>query len=115
MKISRAEYLNALEIVKQYLDAAKSDIKDADRLLKQYKDAFIGVNKDTPLNDAGLSVRAHNCLKAAVNKIDFETKVGELEGMFTIKQLASYRNFGKRSLMEVMTLFQVLNMNFKKD
>ena len=52
----------------------------------------------TPLEDLDLSVRAFNCLKAA--------KINSLEELvsFNTNDLLKFRNFGKKSLVEIEAL-----------
>ena len=63
----------------------------------------------TRLVDMNLSVRAHNCLKAA----DVET-VGDLV-QFNKNDLLKFRNFGKKSLTELDDLLESLNLSFGTD
>jgi DNA-directed RNA polymerase subunit alpha len=63
----------------------------------------------TKLVDMGLSVRALNCLKSA----EVET-LGELVA-FNKTDLLKFRNFGKKSLMELDDMFERLNLSFGTD
>lgn len=63
----------------------------------------------TPLEDLDLSVRAYNCLKAA--KID---SLGELVEYET-HELLKFRNFGKKSLVEIEELLQDKGLTFGMD
>jgi len=61
---------------------------------------------NTPLADLDLSARALNCLKAA----DVET-LGELVA-YHKNDLLKFRNFGRKSLLELEDLLQKLNLSF---
>lgn len=63
----------------------------------------------TKLSDQDLSVRALNCLKAA----EVET-VGDLV-RFNRNDLLKFRNFGKKSLLELDELLANLNLHFGMD
>lgn len=63
----------------------------------------------TPLEDLDLSVRAYNCLKAA--KIN---SLGELV-QYQTQELLKFRNFGKKSLVEIEELLQGKNLTFGMD
>jgi DNA-directed RNA polymerase subunit alpha len=60
----------------------------------------------TSLEDLDLSVRAYNCLKAA--KID---SLGELV-RFDMHELLKFRNFGKKSLVEIEELLEEKGLSF---
>jgi len=63
----------------------------------------------TSLEDLDLSVRAYNCLKAA--KIN---TLGELV-QYETHELLKFRNFGKKSLVEIEELLQEKGLNFGMD
>lgn len=63
----------------------------------------------TPLEDLDLSVRAYNCLKAA--KIDTLGNLVEYEA----HDLLKFRNFGKKSLVEVEELLENKDLTFGMD
>lgn len=63
----------------------------------------------TNLEDLDLSVRAYNCLKAA--KIN---TLGELV-KYDTHELLKFRNFGKKSLVEIEELLQTKNLSFGMD
>jgi DNA-directed RNA polymerase subunit alpha len=60
----------------------------------------------TPLEDMDLSVRAFNCLKAA--------KINSLEELvtFNTNDLLKFRNFGKKSLVEIEALLIEKGLSF---
>ncbi|MBL7779158.1 MAG: DNA-directed RNA polymerase subunit alpha [Chitinophagales bacterium] len=63
----------------------------------------------TPLEDLDLSVRAFNCLKAAkINSLD------ELV-QFNTNDLLKFRNFGKKSLVEIEALLHEKGLSFGMD
>jgi DNA-directed RNA polymerase subunit alpha len=63
----------------------------------------------TPLEDLDLSVRAYNCLKAA--------KINTLAEMvkYDTHELLKFRNFGKKSLVEIEELLTTKNLSFGMD
>lgn len=63
----------------------------------------------TPLEDLDLSVRAYNCLKAA--------KINSLQELVTYdtNSLIKFRNFGKKSLMEIEALINEKGLSFGMD
>ncbi len=63
----------------------------------------------TPLEDMDLSVRAYNCLKAA--------KINTLSELvrYDTNTLIKFRNFGKKSLMEIEELIQEKGLSFGMD
>jgi len=63
----------------------------------------------TPLEDLDLSVRAYNCLKAA--KIN---TLGDLV-QYEEHELMKFRNFGKKSMVEVEELVEGKNLSFGMD
>jgi DNA-directed RNA polymerase subunit alpha len=63
----------------------------------------------TSLEDLDLSVRAYNCLKAA--KIN---SLGELV-KFDTHELLKFRNFGKKSLVEIEELLVIKGLTFGMD
>ena len=63
----------------------------------------------TTLEDLDLSVRAYNCLKAA--KIN---SLGEMV-QYETHELLKFRNFGKKSLVEIEELLSTKGLHFGKD
>jgi DNA-directed RNA polymerase subunit alpha len=63
----------------------------------------------TPLEDMDLSVRAYNCLKAA--------KINSLSELvsYDTNELLKFRNFGKKSLVEIEALINEKGMHFGMD
>jgi len=63
----------------------------------------------TSLEDLDLSVRAYNCLKAA--------KINSLADLvhYETHELLKFRNFGKKSLVEIEELLQEKNLSFGMD
>ena len=63
----------------------------------------------TSLADLDLSVRAYNCLKAA--------KINTLAELvrYDTHELLKFRNFGKKSLVEIEELLQDKNLTFGMD
>ena len=63
----------------------------------------------TPLSDLGLSVRAHNCLKAA--NIKSLKDLAALE----LSEMAKFRNFGRKSFKELEELMASKHLSFGMD
>jgi len=63
----------------------------------------------TPLEDLDLSVRAYNCLKAA--------KINSLSELvqYDTNELLKFRNFGRKSLVEIEELIIEKGMHFGVD
>ncbi|HNI33597.1 MAG TPA: DNA-directed RNA polymerase subunit alpha C-terminal domain-containing protein, partial [Chitinophagales bacterium] len=63
----------------------------------------------TPLEDLDLSVRAYNCLKAA--------KINSLSELvqYDTNELLKFRNFGRKSLVEIEELIIEKGMHFGMD
>jgi len=63
----------------------------------------------TSLEDLDLSVRAYNCLKAAkINSLSELVK-------YDTHELLKFRNFGKKSLVEIEELLQEKGLSFGMD
>jgi DNA-directed RNA polymerase subunit alpha len=63
----------------------------------------------TPLEDMDLSVRAYNCLKAA--KINTLAELVQ----YDTNELLKFRNFGRKSLVEIEQLIVEKGMSFGMD
>ena len=63
----------------------------------------------TPLEDMDLSVRAYNCLRAA--------KINSLSELvqYDTNELLKFRNFGRKSLVEIEQLINEKGMHFGMD
>jgi len=63
----------------------------------------------TPLEDLDLSVRAYNCLKAA--------KINSLADLvqYDTNELLKFRNFGRKSLVEIENLITEKGLSFGMD
>lgn len=83
-------------------DTAKEDVVD-EHVLHMRKVL------NTPLEDLDLSVRAYNCLKAA--------KINTLKDLVTYdtNELLKFRNFGKKSLVEIEQLINEKGLHFGMD
>jgi DNA-directed RNA polymerase subunit alpha len=63
----------------------------------------------TPLEDLDLSVRAYNCLKAArINNLSELVR-------YDTNELLKFRNFGRKSLMEIEALINEKGLHFGMD
>jgi DNA-directed RNA polymerase subunit alpha len=63
----------------------------------------------TPLEDLDLSVRAYNCLKAAkINNLSELVK-------YDTNELLKFRNFGKKSMVEIENLVHDKGLQFGID
>jgi DNA-directed RNA polymerase subunit alpha len=63
----------------------------------------------TPVDDLELSVRSHNCLKAA-NIKNLAELVRKDE-----QEMLKFRNFGRKSLAELMEIVETLGLDFGMD
>ena len=83
-------------------DTAKEDVVD-EHVLHMRKVL------NTPLEDLDLSVRAYNCLKTA--------KINTLAELvrYDTHELLKFRNFGKKSLVEIEELLQDKGLTFGMD
>jgi DNA-directed RNA polymerase subunit alpha len=63
----------------------------------------------TPLEDMDLSVRAYNCLKAA--KINTLSELVQ----YDTNELLKFRNFGRKSLVEIEDLIKEKGLSFGMD
>ena len=83
-------------------DTAKEDVVD-EHVLHMRKVL------NTPLEDLDLSVRAYNCLKAA--------KINSISDLVTYdtNELLKFRNFGKKSLVEIEQLINEKGLHFGMD
>jgi DNA-directed RNA polymerase subunit alpha len=83
----------------------------ASKAVEEVDEGFLSMRKilKTPLADLDLSVRAHNCLKAA----EIRT-LGELVN-YHIDDLLKFRNFGKKSLSELEEFVREKGLHFGMD
>tara|TARA_R110000782_G_scaffold266635_1_gene361330 strand:- start:32 stop:547 length:516 start_codon:yes stop_codon:yes gene_type:complete len=108
---------NAEQFLKEYgiKDRYIFDSKDNELLLKCVLEEYYQsklktpnkINLDTRIRDMDFSVRAYNCLKAA----EIRT-LRDLLG-FSIEELMGYRNFGRRSLLEIEQFVSENGLSFK--
>jgi DNA-directed RNA polymerase subunit alpha len=87
------------------------DIDDGPRTENVVDEHVLHMRKllKTSLEDLDLSVRAYNCLKAA--------KINNLSELvrFDTHELLKFRNFGKKSLVEIEELLTEKNLSFGMD
>lgn len=114
-EITRQDYLQALETIRLYVDVAKKDIIESEKLYKQNIDSFLGITKNHLINNCGLSVRAINALKGNINDITNWSCISELEKKFTEQEMYGWRNCGRKSIQEISKLFNLVNLNFKEN
>ena len=105
---------NVLEFSQRYLNLLNSK-KQIDLDIKALKEEFdeetlrLRQLLNTPIVDLNLSVRATNCLRAAeVNTL------GELV-QYKLHDLLRFRNFGKKSMVEIEELLDSLGLSFGMD
>lgn len=84
--------------------AVESDSKELDEESLRMRHLLL-----TKLSDMGLSVRAHNCLKAA----DIDTFADLVS--YSRNELMKFRNFGKKSLNEIDQLVEKMKLQFGMD
>ena len=91
----------------------EADKKEFERgYIKGYNDGVCGMNnrvetltRETPIEDCDLSIRAYNILKRA--GFDYVEQIID----FSLKDLLSIRNMGRKSADEVMTLITRVRLN----
>jgi DNA-directed RNA polymerase subunit alpha len=83
-------------------DVAEEEVKEAERT--RLRKILL-----TPVDELELSVRAHNCLKAANIK-----SLGELVSLQE-SELLKFRNFGRKSLAELMEVVHQYGLEFGMD
>jgi hypothetical protein len=110
--ITRNQYLKACKTVEQYMLQAKKDIELKDKLFKQNFDNFIGVTKETLIDECYMSTRLRNALFSH-DAIRRDSKVGDLDDLFTEHELLRYRNLGKTGKIELNRLFNVVGIKYK--
>ncbi|XWN34883.1 MAG: DNA-directed RNA polymerase subunit alpha [Roseivirga sp.] len=84
--------------------SGNEEVEEADEEILHVRKAL-----NTPLSDLGLSVRAYNCLKAA----DIKT-LGDLV-ILEVSDMVKFRNFGKKSLVELEELVTSKGLSFGMD
>ncbi len=85
--------------------------KEKEEIEETIDEDFLRIRKllKTPMGELDLSVRAANCLKAA----NIQT-LGELAAL-NIQDMMKFRNFGKKSLMELEEIMREKNLYFGMD
>ena len=116
MKITTEEYNKALKTIQAYYLQIALEVKSVSSDINTLP-KFIGITKEDMLINSGISIRAFNAIKSnyfdnlhTYDNISYKSykdldklKVSCLEGM-SRKELAYLRNFGKKSLDEVIEL-----------
>lgn len=115
-KITKDEFLQAMEIVNKYKIQITNEFNELINELEKNNYSKLNLNKDTLINNAGLSVRALNVLKGNVDKIsvvkdllwkwnETEVTIGHFENNLTKYQLYKFRNSGKKTVEEIVNVF----------
>ncbi|MCK6602236.1 MAG: DNA-directed RNA polymerase subunit alpha [Bacteroidetes bacterium] len=104
----------AAKIIKDHLAFFHGFDKGSDENVKKekvYDEEFLNIRRilKTPVDDLELSVRSHNCLKAANVKI-LADLVRKDES-----EMLKFRNFGRKSLAELTELVHVKGLSFGMD
>jgi DNA-directed RNA polymerase subunit alpha len=104
---------HAARILKEHVQLfINFDIEQEEELNTSQKDTEIERIKKillTPVDDLELSVRSHNCLKAASIK-----NLAELVRKDE-QEMLKFRNFGRKSLAELMQIVETLGLDFGMD
>lgn len=89
MRITNEEFLNALQIIKEYENQIKLELKNCKKEVEKLP-KFFNVTKETSVFDLDCSVRLKNILKAHSEKlgIDYDFYVWELSEVSESKFLS---------------------------
>lgn len=113
--ITKEEFLKALEIVNNYKIQVSEQFEEMKKDLDKKSFSHLSITKDTPINNAGLSVRALNCLRSNLDRFDSlkdlrwdwnncEVTIGHFEDLKK-SDLCGLRNIGKKSIDEIERMF----------
>lgn len=112
--VTREEYLAALETIKIYIENAKKDINEFNKV-KNRRCLNIGtITKETNLFKSSISVRVYNVLRSNFNFINRETTFGDLDGKISFDDLLKSRNCGKNTVKEICAIFKLAGIEFKQ-
>lgn len=115
-KITKEEFLKALDIVNKYKLQVINDFNELMDELERNKCSRLILTKDTSIYNAGLSVRALNVLKGnseyirvvkdlVWNHKETEVTIGHFEGNLSKCDLYKFRNSGKKTVEEIINVF----------
>ena len=111
--ITKEEFLKALEVVNNYKIQVSEQFEEMKKDLDKKDFSHLVITKDTPIRDAGLSVRALNALKANCHWEGLPWKelprgdygsVGDYEWL-SKSQIRRFRNVGKKTIDEIERMF----------
>ena len=113
--ITKEEFLKALEVVNNYKIQVTTQFEEMKKDLDKKSFSHLSITKETPINDADLSIRALNALRANSDKFESikelrwdwkkcEVTVGHFEGLKK-SDLYGFRNIGKKSIDEIERMF----------
>ena len=112
-EITFKQYKTALKIVKDFqcqVSNLNSDFKDSINKLKKLNFYNENVTPGTTIRNAGLSVRACNCL-IDINKSSMSMTVRELSKI-PISKLWKAKNFGNKSMEEIVDLINNVGLSY---
>jgi len=112
-EITFKQYKTALKIVKDFqsqVSDLNSDFKDSINKLKKLNFYNENVTPGTIIRNAGLSVRACNCL-INFNKSSMSMTVRELSKI-PMSEIWKAKNFGKKSMEEIINLYNNVGLSY---
>jgi DNA-directed RNA polymerase alpha subunit len=104
--ITTEEYNNALEVIKKYRIQVTDIIKEIDNIENTFLDKVYIKIIDSDLSERAINALTYNAKHLGLDK---NSRIVDLAKL-TRKQLIHIRNFGKKSLYEVIDLLESLNI-----
>lgn len=112
--VTREEYLAALETIKIYIENAKNDISEFNKVKTRRQLSIGTITRETNVFKSSLSVRTYNILRANFHFINRESTFGDLDGKISFDDLLKARNCGKSSVKEICAMFKIAGIEFKQ-
>lgn len=107
MRITEHQYLDALDLAKNYLAQIK---KEVDLMSQTNDEYFCTLERDC-------SIRLVHCIKANCYSLNIDYKRLKLSDIakFSINELIKFRNMGRKSVMELEDLLEGRGFKLKSD
>ena len=110
--ITKEEFLKALEIVNEYKAQVINEFNEIAEELDKNKFNDLILTKDTLIRHSGLSLRAKNgifrnveTIKALKDVDSWKLTIGHFENNLTRRDLFKFRNIGKKTIEEIISVF----------
>ena len=107
-----ARFLKALEIVNEYKSQVINEFNEIAEELDKNKFNDLILTKDTLIRYSGLSLRAKNgifrnvdTIKALKDVDSWKLTIGHFENNLTRRDLFKFRNIGKKTIEEIISVF----------